>query len=264
MSAKLPLDMIIRQAGPGDVSSLADLLVLTPDDGTMYQFPHIQEYAEDMHQLHVQWLSRAVHDPTTLIRVAVVPHGDIQKVVGFSSWMRFEIDPGSAYKTRAVKIADSIGVVPKDQEKQSDPEKSRSQSKALLPDRVHAEGVRRARKRMPPSPTLTVPCFELDGMGVHPDYQRRGIASLLVHWGVIRAREEGLPIFVTTENTGAEFYCKALGFQPLKDGEYWLDREGGDISRDEVENGNSSWQKSEGGLYGAQMVWVPDGCTFQA
>ncbi|KAJ7920802.1 hypothetical protein B0H13DRAFT_1986284 [Mycena leptocephala] len=157
MPKPLPSGLQVRQAGPDDVPSLAVLLSLAPDDGSLYRFPHILEHSDEC--------ARCI--------IAVVPAEGNDKVVGFTSWTRRETDP-------------------EDQTK-------------------------RDRRNL----------------------RRHGIGSLLARWGLDKAAEEHVPVFVTGEARGVDFYENALGFQRLRSTEFWLDKEG------------------EGGLSGAQMVWLP-------
>ncbi len=137
-------------------------------------------------------------------------------------------------------------------------------SKALVPDKAHSEAVRRVRKRAPPSPSRTRPCYELASLAIHSEYQGHGIGSLLVRWGLEKAEEEGVPVFAVGEAQGVDFYDKAMGFQRLWESEYWLDKEGRDISREEIQGGNEAWKKANGGLSGAEMVWCPKGYVLEA
>ncbi len=106
MPKPLPEGLVFRQARPEDIPSLAQLLVSAPDDGTLYQFPHVMEYAEEMYDLHVGWLRPAIHEPASLIRVAVIPSpGRWQRVVGFSSWTKREVDSQTPGKSRPAKLA---------------------------------------------------------------------------------------------------------------------------------------------------------------
>jgi hypothetical protein len=53
----------IRQALADDVSSIATLFSLTPDDGSVYRFPHILEHPDEMCETHIGWLRPGVHEP---------------------------------------------------------------------------------------------------------------------------------------------------------------------------------------------------------
>lgn len=54
MPTPLPLDTQVRQASADDAPLLADLLILTPDNGSLYQFPHMLKYPEEMLQLYTR------------------------------------------------------------------------------------------------------------------------------------------------------------------------------------------------------------------
>ncbi|KAF7357624.1 Acyl-n-acyltransferase [Mycena sanguinolenta] len=261
MPRPLPPGLQVRQARADDVPSLATLLSLTPDDGTLYQYPHVLKYPDDM---HLDWLRPLVHDPTSLIRIVVVPVDGKDKFVGFSCWTRQEADPLDPTKTRPAKIAAEVPVadeVEKDITNDSPP--SEEQSEVLVPNEARAAAIERGRKRGSPSPAKTTPCYELGGLVVHPDYQGHGIGSLLVRWGLDEAAKERVPVFVGGETQGVDFYEKALGFQRLSPTEFWLDAEGRDITREEVKSGNEGWKKENGGVSGAELVWLPDGYVFE-
>ncbi|KAK3349245.1 hypothetical protein B0T25DRAFT_519511 [Lasiosphaeria hispida] len=71
----------------------------------------------------------------------------------------------------------------------------------------------------------------LNHRDVHAEYQGYGIGSLLVRWGLDQVSEGGLPVFATGEAQGVDFYEKATGFQRLHGTEFWLGKDGRDISR---------------------------------
>ncbi|KAJ6466329.1 hypothetical protein C8R45DRAFT_1219434 [Mycena sanguinolenta] len=255
MPRPLPPGLQVRQARADDVLALGTLLALTPDDGIVYQFPNILEFPDDM---HLKWLRPAVHDPTSLIRIAVVPVDGKDKPVGFSSWMRQEADPLDPSKTRPAKIAAEL---PSTEEVEEDTEND-SPFRNIVPNEVRTAAIKRGRRRAP-SPAKTTPCYELGGLVIHPDYQGYGIGSLLTRWGLDEAAKERVPVFVGGETQGVDFYEKAFGFQRLSASEFWLDAEGRDITREEVENGNEGWKKANGGVSGAELVWLPDGYILE-
>jgi ribosomal protein S18 acetylase RimI-like enzyme len=99
----------------------------------------------------------------------------------------------------------------------------------------------------------------LSGLCTHRDYQGQGIASLLVRWGMHEATKLKLPVYVGGEERGILFYEHALGFKRLPKSEYWLDKDGNEISREEVKGGEKGWRREEGGVSGCDMVWAPEG-----
>lgn len=140
---------------------------------------------------------------------------------------------------------------------------SNQPSKALEPDKAHKEAVNRARKWQSPYPLGDNGYVELSGLAVDTQYQGHGIGTLLMQWGIERATSDNVPLFTGGEERGVLFYEKALGFQRVKGNQYWLDKDGHDISEEEVENGNDGWKTSRGGLSGATVVWVPKGLSVE-
>jgi ribosomal protein S18 acetylase RimI-like enzyme len=51
----------------------------------------------------------------------------------------------------------------------------------------------------------------LISMAVHPDYQRRGIATAMVNLGLARANKQRIPVALIASPMGAKLY-KSLGF----------------------------------------------------
>ena len=54
-------------------------------------------------------------------------------------------------------------------------------------------------------------CWHLDTLAVDPTYQRRGIGTKLMAWGLEQSREENLPITLYASPAGLRLY-KKLGF----------------------------------------------------
>jgi hypothetical protein len=102
MPKTLPEHLLIRNFTQDDIPSLADLLTAAPDDGTLYQFPQVLQYPENMNQLYIKWLRSGSRDRTGLTRVAVLPqeNGCRSKVVGFSSWNQRVRNPKELENTR--------------------------------------------------------------------------------------------------------------------------------------------------------------------
>jgi GNAT superfamily N-acetyltransferase len=134
---------------------------------------------------------------------------------------------------------------------------------ALVLDPQRQAAVIRVRFRTP-SPTKSTPCYKLDGLAIHPDFQGYGIGTLLVRWGMDRAAEEKVPVFAAGEERGVAFYEKALGFRRLAKTEYWLDRDAKEVGREEVEMGNVAWRTANGGISGCEVCWCPDGVVLDA
>ena len=55
---------------------------------------------------------------------------------------------------------------------------------------------------------------DLDTLGTHPDYQRRGAGSMIVQWGCDMADRDGVAAYVDASKEGAGLY-KKFGFEDL-------------------------------------------------
>jgi hypothetical protein len=104
MPKPLPPGLSIRQALPQDIFSIASLLASAPDDGTIYTYSSILDRPNEWQKLHIFWLRPAIYDPTSVIRVAILPQDGEDVVVGFSSWAKREATPLREGKTRIVEI----------------------------------------------------------------------------------------------------------------------------------------------------------------
>src|ERR1700753_150815 len=95
MSNDFPPLLEVRELRQNDIPTLAETLTLSPDDGTLYQFPTIQQQSEKMCYDYIKWLRNLICDNTTLVRVATIPgrDGEGSRVIGFSCWLRREPTP---------------------------------------------------------------------------------------------------------------------------------------------------------------------------
>ena len=60
----------------------------------------------------------------------------------------------------------------------------------------------------------------------HPDYQRQGAATAMVRWGIQRAEELGIPLYLDASPAGRPVY-ERLGFHYLQDLVFETDKWGG-------------------------------------
>ena len=58
--------------------------------------------------------------------------------------------------------------------------------------------------------------IDLASLAVDPDYQRKGLASMLMNEGLAQADEEGLPTYLESTPEGALLYPK-FGFETVKE-----------------------------------------------
>jgi N-acetylglutamate synthase-like GNAT family acetyltransferase len=57
-------------------------------------------------------------------------------------------------------------------------------------------------------------CKDVGVIAVHQDYQRRGVGTLLVQWGLAEAERLQLPIYLQASTAGYPLYLK-LGFHKV-------------------------------------------------
>ncbi|KAB8273213.1 acyl-CoA N-acyltransferase [Aspergillus minisclerotigenes] len=60
--------------------------------------------------------------------------------------------------------------------------------------------------------------YSLDIIGTHPAARRKGVATMLVNWGLERAKEDGLEVYLSSTQEGRFVYEK-LGFEVSSTGE---------------------------------------------
>jgi hypothetical protein len=94
MPKSLPYGLKAQRLKNAEIPSTAELLAVSPDDSSVYQFPHWREHTEEIVQMYIHFLRRFVRDRKYLIRVATVPDRGAVKVVGFSMWSRKESKEG--------------------------------------------------------------------------------------------------------------------------------------------------------------------------
>ena len=49
-------------------------------------------------------------------------------------------------------------------------------------------------------------CIELLHLDTHPEYERRGIGSLLVQWGIDKSEESRIPLYLESTEIGKPLY----------------------------------------------------------
>jgi hypothetical protein len=122
----------------------------------------------------------------------------------------------------------------------------------------HVTAISKARQKTP-SATKVDSCLILFALSTHISHQGQGIASHLVRWGMDLASSLKLPVHVGGEEQGAVFYERALGFRRLPKSEYWLDAEGEEVTKEQIEKGDERWRVKNGGVSGCDLIWCPEG-----
>jgi GNAT superfamily N-acetyltransferase len=71
------------------------------------------------------------------------------------------------------------------------------------------------RAAQPEIMTTSEPYLMLNQLGTHPDHQGRGAAKMLLDWGLRKADEEGLVVYLNATEVGRRVYEKR-GFEVVK------------------------------------------------
>jgi len=95
MPNPFPENIEIREMRQEDIPSAADMLITSPDDGTLYPFPQYLQDSKNLSSPYIKWLRSVLRDQTTLTRIVAIPqqYGRKCRVVGYSSWQRTLADP---------------------------------------------------------------------------------------------------------------------------------------------------------------------------
>jgi GNAT superfamily N-acetyltransferase len=269
MPSALLTGIIVRELKPEDISSLLELFPSAPDDGHLYVYTKHYEYPQELRGLYINWLRQCLCDHSTLTRVAVIPqeNGQGTKAIGFSSWRCMFSDPKKPGKLQSKQWHISTWIDWLNLSLMRYETKYNGFYTWLHPSPSHRNNERHSAlmkgRSGTPQSISKIPRYVLDGLAIHSDFQGCGIGSLLVRWGMDRAVEDGVPVFTGGEARGVDFYEGALGFKRIPETEYWLDSEGREISREEVEAGNVQWKKENGGVSGCDVFWCPDGVQVE-
>ncbi|KAF2670072.1 hypothetical protein BT63DRAFT_424032 [Microthyrium microscopicum] len=267
MPRPTPTEITFREWTGSDIVGVAELFLVAPDDGTLYQFPEAKKHHQEMLSKFIRYLKSELFNRKTLTRIADLRTESGEKIVGFSQWHQRVKDPkgSDTYMPievfRPLSLQDLINwplMALEATYKQLYSWLHQEANLGLQRNPKKSEAIRAGRNR---SPQLekSIPCFQLSGLAVHPDHQGFGIATKLVRWGMDQAKAKGVPVITGGEESGLKFYQNALGFKRIRESEYWIDPEGNNIDREEVEKGNDLWKKVNGGVSGSDAIWCPDG-----
>ena len=94
--------------------------------------------------------------------------------------------------------------------------------------------------------------WELELLGTHPDFRRRGVGTMMLQWGFERAREDNVPLILVATVTGEKLYL-STGFKQTNKVD--MVPVSGDDCLKELDLGLGKGM----GLSWAAMVWEPEG-----
>ncbi|KAJ9664040.1 hypothetical protein H2198_000543 [Neophaeococcomyces mojaviensis] len=96
--------------------------------------------------------------------------------------------------------------------------------------------------------------WELELLGVHPDFRRRGIGKMMLQWGFEKATRDGVPLILTATLAGEKLYLHC-GFREVARVVLNL-ASTEDIEKEKPEELSVKLRKGEGFTWAA-MVWEP-------
>lgn len=94
--------------------------------------------------------------------------------------------------------------------------------------------------------------WELELLGTHPDFRRRGVGKMMLQWGFERAREDNVPLILIASIIGEKLYL-SNGFKQTNRVNMLPEKK--DSTSEELDVGRSRWE----GISWAAMVWEPEG-----
>ena len=204
---------IIKVTNPSEVPALAELCVLALQPDPFFAF--MERYSGSLYEGTVRKLSAAVEDPCSKVFKAIKPERNAEgvieaKLVGLSQWyvgycVVPKVDPfvpeaeqkkddrlpkGSMFATR------DMGGVPLPPPASVDDEKGRAAVEELMrkSGNAYISAIRGKRH------------VYLRRMIVHPEYQKQGIGTMLVKWGMDVADEGKIVGWLYSRPAGQKLY----------------------------------------------------------
>ncbi|KAF3764731.1 hypothetical protein M406DRAFT_291895 [Cryphonectria parasitica EP155] len=154
-------------------------------------------------------------DPSTVFLKATVPDPDRpggEHIVGVATWAQLSFAPGWG-NPPSTELGGTDDIFPDEKAARL----ARQIWASLMKPRVATVRAKEGDE---------VPAvFVLDLCAVDPDFQRRGIASKLVRWGLDEAARRGGLEATTEASVMGRWVYKQLGFVPVKEIEYEVDGE---------------------------------------
>ncbi|RSL76873.1 hypothetical protein CEP51_009562 [Fusarium floridanum] len=214
--------MLIRNATREDIPAAGAVAAeaYIDDEQDAFMFPGRIKYPERYLKTKESIVRHGMEDPTATVIVVVLEEGDEgwsgkPDIVGFCIWFREDGDKSSE-KTEEVEkkaLLSRIKSIITDSE-------IYQYTSDLLDPLVSAQNASIMARtcRLPSSnnyfrPRIdNLPQYGIMDIAVDPGFQGRGIAGMLVEWGINKAKEEGIPIELSATPAGSGLYAK-LGFE---------------------------------------------------
>ncbi|KAF1850651.1 acyl-CoA N-acyltransferase [Cucurbitaria berberidis CBS 394.84] len=203
--------MPIRLATPSDEPAIVSACTAAFFDEALFGrviHPHRHEYPEDVEIFWHEQIRHSWREPNNKILVAITIEKGEEKVVGVAVWQRQGDDEGrKKVEAEWVDVGpDAFRPLPSTVNRAIDPNK-----RTILEDSYpyYSHHWSPSKNSIPRSRNwyLSLCC-------VHPSYEHRGLGRELVHWGLERAREEGVHASVLASHNNDPFYLRC-GFDEI-------------------------------------------------
>ncbi|RMJ08363.1 hypothetical protein CDV36_012018 [Fusarium kuroshium] len=216
--------MLIRNATREDIPAAGAVAAeaYIDDEQDAFMFPGRIKYPERYLKTKESIVRHGMEDPTATVIVVVLEEGDEgwsgkPDIVGFCIWFREDGDKSSE-KTEEVEkkaLLSRIKSIITDSE-------IYQYTSDLLDPLVSAQNASIMARtcRLPSSnnyfrPRIdNLPQYGIMDIAVDPGFQGRGIAGMLVEWGINKAKEEGIPIELSATPAGSGLDAFAVVSKP--------------------------------------------------
>ncbi|KAF1940550.1 hypothetical protein EJ02DRAFT_227962 [Clathrospora elynae] len=198
--------MPVRTALPTDEPAMVGVLTKAFFHEDLFGItihPHRNQYPEDVRIFWHEKLRKHWSTPTDRLIVATTTEGGEEKITGVAVWERQGDDEGARkVKNEWIDIGpNAFPPLPTTHNRALDPTKATILEDAFPHFASLWAGPRASN-------------WYLSLCGVHPSYQKRGFGPPLVHWGLERARKEGVHASVAASDGNGKFYLRC-GFDEV-------------------------------------------------
>ncbi|KAJ5404299.1 hypothetical protein N7509_004170 [Penicillium cosmopolitanum] len=189
----------VQTASPGDSASLTETFFSTfSDDFNRTMFPANPEVSAFLQNTILEVNTEHQHE----ILLKVTDPSNAEVVAAFAKWILPIVSADLA--------AGADANADQDRHEHSAATKWPASSDAKLCDMFFGTMEKHHEEIMDGRPH-----YYLEILGVHPSYQGRGLASKLLKWGLARADEEGVEVYLSSSPEGKPLYDKN-GFEERK------------------------------------------------